>query len=98
MNCLGVMYNCLKVLSRKELLNKMKKELATKRIRKAVEQACPNESEQVKQKLVDFVYSDFMLFETDSYDEHTSNENLNYAITINLEDSLEDLLDEFRNN
>lgn len=74
----------------------MKKETALKRIRNAVERACSSETEKVKEHMVLLTYSTFVCFENDRWDEHTSSENLKYAIFINLEDELEELLEEAR--
>ena len=75
----------------------MKKETAKARIKKAVEKALSNESQPVKDYIEEVIYLTYEGLELDRDSEpHTSTDNLNYAIEINLEDELSSLLEEAR--
>ena len=67
-----------------------------KRVKNAVNKACKGESDFVKEYFESIIISTFNTLENDKYDEHTSTENLNYALAINLEDCFSDLLVEAR--
>lgn len=75
----------------------MRKETAIKRIENKVKKVLSNESESVRNYISNVIYLMWQGLETDAdaY-EHTSTENLNFAIEVNLEDEIGDLLDEAR--
>lgn len=75
----------------------MKKETALKRIRKEVEKVCPNETTGAKTYLTEIVYMFFVELENDIDSEnHTSSENLKYAILVNLYDLYDEMIKEAR--
>ena len=75
----------------------MKQETAKKRIKNAVEKELKNETQAVKDRFCAYIYNQFLLYENDRYDEHTSTENLNYSIAIFLHDTdTEYMLEEAR--
>ena len=75
----------------------MKKETALKRIRKEVEKVCPNETTGAKTYLTEIVYMFFVELENDiDSKNHTSSENLRYAILVNLYDLYDEMIEEAR--
>ena len=74
----------------------MKKEIALKRIKNAVEKRCPCESVGVKTYITEVTYLFFKSLELDPYEDATSTENLKYAIEVNLSDLFLELLSEAR--
>jgi len=73
----------------------MTKEFALKRIDKQVERMCPNENISTKTYIKEFVYMFFVSLEND-VEEHTSMQNLKYALEVNLCDLFNELLEEAR--
>lgn len=74
----------------------MKAETAKQRITKAIEKVCPNETDKVKKYLLDLIYDSFTILEQEELVSCSSSKTLQYAIAIDLEDNLEDLLREAR--
>lgn len=80
----------------------MKKETAKKRITNAVNKACEGETQAVKDYIINLTMLTYEGLESDRgacHDDgtpYTSTENLKYAIAINLEDELGQVIDEAR--
>ena len=75
----------------------MTKEFALKRIDKQVERMCPNESISTKTYIKEVIYMFFVSLENDAdAEEHTSMQNLKYALEVNLCDLFNELLEEAR--
>lgn len=75
----------------------MKKETAIKRIKKAIKKTCKDESQKVKDYFCDLIYLTFKSLELDEDEyEHTSTDNLKFAIEVNLEDEYCQLIEEAR--
>lgn len=74
----------------------MKKETAIKRIQKAIKKELGGETQAVQDYIFEIIYNFFLSLEYDPEEEETSAENLRYAIRVNLEDEIFDLLREAR--
>ena len=75
----------------------MTKDFALKRIHKQVERMCPNETISTKVYIEEVIYMFFVSLENDIDEvEHTSMQNLKYALEVNLCDLYYELIQEAR--